>query len=72
MFLKFKKIIFMFTFNISLFLILMIGIQNSSIKKKVFFIASNTIELPMSFIVGISFISGNLAGSFLNLYIEKE
>lgn len=72
MFFKFKKIIFIFLFNISLFLILMIGIQNSSIKKKVFFIASNTIELPISFIVGISFISGNLAGSLLTLYIDKE
>lgn len=72
MILKFKKIIFILLFNISLFLILMIGIQNSSIKKKVFFIASNTIELPISFIVGISFISGNLAGSFLTLYIDKE
>ena len=70
--LKIKKIIFIFTFNISLFLILMIGIQNSSSKKKVNFIVSNTIELPISFIVGISFITGNLAGSLLTLNLDKE
>ena len=69
---KIKKIIFILTFNISLFLILMIGIQNSSSKKKVNFIAANTIDLPVSFIVGISFISGTFAGSFLTLNINKE
>ena len=69
---KIKKIIFIFTFNISLFLILMIGIQNSSSKKKVNFIAANTIDLPVSFIVGISFISGTFVGSFLTLNINKE
>ena len=72
MFLKLKKLIFICTFNISLFLILMIGIQNSSIKNKVNFIISNTIELPISFILGISFITGNLAGSLLTLNLDKE
>ena len=69
---KIKKIIFILTFNISLFLILMIGIQNSSSKKKVNFIAVNTIDLPVSFIVGISFITGTFAGSFLTLNLNKE
>ena len=69
---KIKKIIFILTFNISLFLILMIGIQNSSSKKKVNFIAVNTIDLPISFIVGISFITGTFAGSFLTLNLNKE
>ena len=41
---KFKKIFFIFTFNFSLFLILMIGIQNSSIKKKVNLINSETVN----------------------------
>ena len=70
--LKIKKIIFIFTFNISLFLILMIGIQNSSSKKKVNFFTVNTIDLPISFIVGISFITGTFAGSFLTLNLNKE
>ncbi len=72
MILKLKKIIFIFTFNISLFLLLMIGIQNSSSKKKVNLIVSNTIDLPISFIVGLSFISGTLTGSLLNLNLDKE
>ena len=67
-----KKIIFIFTFNISLFLILMVGIQNSSNKKKVNFIADSTIDLPISFIVGISFITGTFTGSFLTLNLNKE
>ena len=69
---KIKKIIFILTFNISLFLILMIGIQNSSSKKRVNFIAVNTIDLPVSFIVGISFITGTFAGSFLTLNLNRE
>ena len=50
----------------------MIGIQNSSSKKKVNLIVSNTIDLPISFIVGLSFISGTLTGSLLNLNLDKE
>ena len=62
-----KKLIFIFVFNFSLFSILMIGIQNSSIKKKINFITSETVSLPVSFIIGISFISGSLTGSILKL-----
>tara|TARA_B100000242_G_C42860624_1_gene399492 strand:- start:65 stop:217 length:153 start_codon:yes stop_codon:yes gene_type:complete len=50
----------------------MIGIQNSLSKRRVNLIVSNTIELPISFIIGISFISGTLAGSFLTLYPNEE
>ena len=60
-----KKVIFTFTFNLTLFLILMIGIQNSSTKRKVNLLKNETINLPVGFIVGISFISGSLVGSLL-------
>ena len=60
-----KKILFALLFNISLLLILMIGIQNSSSKKKVNFIFSETINLPISFIIGISFISGSIMANAL-------
>ena len=60
-----KKFVFTITFNLSLFLILMIGIQNSNSKTKVNIIVEETIELPISFIVGISFICGSTIGSFL-------
>ena len=60
-----KKLLFSFFFNVSLFLILIIGIQNSSSKKKVNFILSETVNLPISFIIGISFISGSITASLL-------
>ena len=42
----------------------MIGIQNSSSKKKVKFLINETLNLPISFIIGISFIGGSITGSF--------
>ena len=68
-----RKLLFISTFNLSLFLLLMVGIQNSSTKKKVNLILGETITLPISFIVGVSFISGSLTGSLIkiNLYSEK-
>ena len=60
-----KKIFFTISFNISLFLMLMIGIQNSSNTRKVNLILSETVSLPISFIIGVSFISGSLTGSLI-------
>lgn len=67
-----KKLIFIFFFNISLFFILMIGIQNSASKKKVNIITTETVSLPISFIVGISFISGSLTGSLLTIKLNNN
>ena len=64
---QFKKLLFLTIYNISLFFILIIGIQNSNNKSKVFFYKSETIELPTSFIIGITFISGSIFGSFISL-----
>ena len=44
---QFKKLIFAISFNISLFLLLIIGIQNSLNKKKVNLIVRETIILPV-------------------------
>ena len=62
-----KKLFFIFTFNIALFLVLMIGLQNSSNKKEVNLIFNETVNLPIGFIVGISFLSGSITGSFLSI-----
>tara|TARA_B100002052_G_C15481276_1_gene418759 strand:- start:62 stop:298 length:237 start_codon:yes stop_codon:yes gene_type:complete len=68
-----KKSLFILTFHFSLFLILMVGIQNNSRKSKVNLIVNETVNLPISFIVGISFISGSITGNLLGLNIrEKE
>ena len=70
--LSIKKIIFAVLFNISLFLMLIIGIQNSSSSKKVNFIISETINLPISFIIGISFIGGSITASVLTTNFKKD
>ena len=61
----FKKLFFNITFNSSLFLLLIIGIQNSSNKSKVNFLIDESIKLPISFIIGTSFISGSVVGSLI-------
>ena len=60
-----KKLFYIFTFNCSLFLILMIGLQNSLNKKEVNMVFSKTINLPIGFIVGVSFITGSITGSLI-------
>lgn len=60
-----RKIIYGIFLNTLLFLFLMISIQNSNKKNKVNFIFNETIGLPTSFIIGVSFITGSLMGSIL-------
>ena len=72
MFLEFKKILFNSTINITFFFILLVGIQNSSNKAKVNLLINETIELPISFIIGTSFISGSLLGGIINLNFFKR
>ena len=66
-----KKLFLTITFNFSLFLILMIGIQNSSQKTKVSLIITETVKLPISFIVGVSFISGSFTAGILAMSPEE-
>ena len=67
-----KKIVFAITFNSLLFLLLMIGIQNSSNKRKINFFIIETIKLPVSFIIGTSFISGSIIGSIITIEFKKK
>ena len=67
-----KKFTLTVLFNSCLFIVLFIGIQNSSNKSKVNLLIDKTIELPISFIVGSSFILGSIIGSFLVLDINNE
>ena len=67
-----KKLFLGLIFNSCLFVVLFIGIQNSSSKNKVDFLIDETIELPISFIVGSSFILGSIFGSFLVLDMNNE
>lgn len=67
-----KKFLFTLIFNASLLTILILGIQNSSNKNIVNFFFDKTVQLPVSFIVGISFISGSILGSCLTITDFKK
>ncbi len=67
-----RKLIFIVLFNSSLFLILIIGIQNSSNKRKVNLIFKDTVSLPVSFVIGASFIAGSLTGSLLQINLDQS
>ena len=45
----------------------MVGLQNNSKQSKVDFIVNKTVNLPIGFIFGTSFISGSLTGSLVSL-----
>ena len=72
MWFPFKKLIFTVLFNSSLFLLLIIGIQNSSKKSKVNLLIDESVSLPVGFIIGSSFISGSLLGSFLTNNFQNK
>ena len=67
MFFKLKKILFNSAINFTFFFLLLIGIQNSSNKSKVNLLIDETIALPVSFIIGTSFITGSLLGGLITL-----
>ena len=70
--LLFKKLFLSAIFNSCLFIALFVGIQNSSNKSKVDFLINETIELPISFVVGSSFILGSILGSFIDFNMNKK
>ncbi len=67
-----RKFLLSVIINSCLFAFLFIGIQNSSKKSKIDLLINETIELPISFIVGSSFILGSILGSFLFVDINNK
>lgn len=69
-----RKIIFSFSLNFCFLIILILGIQNSNITNRVKFLGNESVNLPLSFIIGVSFIGGSVTGSFipLNLMFGNE
>ena len=72
MFSSFNKLLFILFFNSFLFLLMIIGIQNSSKKSEVDLIVEKTVSLPISFIVSVSFISGSMIGSLLTINLTNK
>ena len=67
-----KNLVFNLIFNSSLFLLLIISIQNSSKKLSVNLLIDETVNLPISFIIGSSFISGSIMGSVLTFNFDSK
>ena len=67
-----KKVLYTITLNSALFLLLIVGIQNSSNKSNVKLIIGESVSLPISFIIGISFISGSVSGSLLTINYNNQ
>ena len=61
-------------FNLTLIVFLFLSIQNSKTRNKVVFLNFETIKLPLSLIIGSSFIAGSLSGNliFNIISFEKE
>jgi len=72
MFFSYRRILFSITYNFCLFFILLVGIQNSSYKTKVSFFEMETVELPVSFIIGVSFLTGSIFGSIIPHNLIKK
>ena len=67
-----KKLINSIVFNSCIFIILMIGIQNSGNKSRANLLINETIDLPISFIIGSSFIAGSITGSLISILNSKK
>ena len=66
-----KKLIFTIFLNSSLLIALIFLIQNSSSKTKVNLIFKDSVELPLSFILGTSFIIGSFTSGLVNVIYKK-
>ncbi len=69
---QFKKVTLAILINGFLIMGLILTIQNSNHKNRLNLLFSETILLPVSFITGISFLSGSLSGSLLTIYISTN
>ena len=67
MFFNFRKTVFYSSINLLLFLIMMIGIQNSDNKIRLNLLINETIKLPVGFLIGTSFICGSILGSSVDI-----
>ena len=72
MILPIRKIIFSFSVNFCFLIILILAIQNSHNKNKVIFLGNESINLPLSFIIGVSFIGGSITGTFVPLNLISK
>ena len=65
MYQKIKLLVLNFITNLSLLILLFICIQNSNKNNNIKFFSFKSIEMPISFIIGISFFAGSSIGGTL-------
>ena len=66
----FKKIFSSLLINGLFFIILILAIQNSSEKTKVYLLSRESIDLPVSFVLSTSLILGSITGS--SIFIKNQ
>ena len=64
--------LFSVLFNLVLLFTLFIGIQNNHDEKNIDFYFFKTVELPVGFIAGSSFVFGSFYGNLLFLILNKK
>ena len=72
MFLNLRKLLFVIVFNSSLFLVLIIGLQNSNLKSKINLLNRETVELPVGFTMGLSFIAGSIISNLISFNLNNN
>ena len=53
------------TVNLALLIFLLLGIQNSKENKKIYFLNLESVKMPISFIIGTSFMAGSITGTLI-------
>ena len=69
---KAKLLIISFFINFLILSLIYLGIQNSNTKKPVHFLSFKSVELPVGFLLGLSFIVGSTTGSTLIVLNNKN
>ena len=68
---KGKLLIISFFINFLILSLIYLGIQNSNNKRPIHFLSFKSVELPVGFLLGLSFIIGSTTGSTL-LIVNKN
>ena len=69
---KLKRVLISILINGFLIIGLIVSIQNSNNKSNVNLFGFETIQLPISFITGVSFISGTFIGSLVPIFLSRK
>ena len=69
---KAKLLIISFFINFLILSLIYLGIQNSSNKSPIHFLSFKSVELPVGFLLGLSFIVGSTTGSTLLIVNNKN